>query len=137
MKLRYLENYLVNFLNKFSTLSQLLLRFGLGIAFIIHGINKFPLPPESLMTYFDFGPLLSSFIAISEIFSGFFLIIAGFIRNYVGNILTRFSALVIIIIMICAFYIAHKDWFINSKLFTSEQFFLLIVGFYFFINGNK
>lgn len=137
MKLRYLENYLVNFLNKFSTLSQLLLRFGLGIAFIIHGINKFPLPPESLMTYFDFGPLLSSFIAISEIFSGFFLIIAGFIRNYVGNILTRFSALVIIIIMICAFYIAHKDWFINSKLFTSEQFFLLLVGFYFFINGNK
>lgn len=137
MKLRYLENYLVNFLNKFSTLSQLLLRFGLGIAFIIHGINKFPLPPESLMTYFDFGPLLSSFIAISEIFSGFFLIIAGFIRNYIGNILTRFSALVIIIIMICAFYIAHKDWFINSKLFTSEQFFLLLVGFYFFINGNK
>tara|TARA_B100000989_G_scaffold298878_1_gene290665 strand:- start:1367 stop:1780 length:414 start_codon:yes stop_codon:yes gene_type:complete len=137
MKLRYLENYLVNFLNKFSTLSQLLLRFGLGIAFIIHGFNKFPLPPESLMTYFDFGPLLSSFIAISEIFSGFFLIIAGFIRNYIGNILTRFSALVIIIIMICAFYIAHKDWFINSKLFTSEQFFLLLVGFYFFINGNK
>ena len=137
MKLRYLENYLVNFLNKFSTLSQLLLRFGLGIAFIIHGINKFPLPPESLMTYFNFGPLLSSFIAISEIFSGFFLIIAGFIRNYIGNILTRFSALVIIIIMICAFYIAHKDWFINSKLFTSEQFFLLLVGFYFFINGNK
>lgn len=137
MRLRYLENHLANFLNKFSTLSQLLLRFGLGIAFIIHGINKFPLPPESLMTYFDFGPLLSSFIAISEIFSGFFLIIAGFIRNYVGNILTRFSALVIIIIMICAFYIAHKDWFINSKLFTSEQFFLLLVGFYFFINGNK
>lgn len=137
MKLRYLENNLENHLNKFSTLSRLLLRFGLGIAFIIHGINKFPLPPESLMSYFNFGPLLSSIVAISEIFSGFFLIIAGFVRNHIGSILTRLSALVIIVIMICAFYIAHKDWFINSKLFTSEQIFLLLVGIYFFINGNK
>ena len=36
-----------------------------------------------------------------------------------------------------AFYFAHQDWFINSKLFTSEQIFLFLIGIYFLIVGNK
>ena len=38
--------------------------------------------------------------------------------------------------MIFAFYFAHKDWFFNQKLFTSEQIFLFILGVYFLINGK-
>ena len=89
------------------------------------------------MNYFNFSPLFASFIAISEISSGVFIIFGGFIKKPIGNIITRLSALIIMVIMICAFYFAHKDWFINEKLFTSVQIFLLLVAFHFFINGNK
>ena len=89
------------------------------------------------MDYFGFSSLLASFVAISELIAGIIIIFAVFLKNYIGNLLTRFSALVIVTIMIFAFYFAHQDWFINSKLFTSEQIFLFIIGLYFFINGNN
>ena len=137
MSLKFLENFFVKLFNPCVSLVNYFLRFGLGIAFIIHGLRKFPLPPESLMNYFKFGPFLASFVAISEVLAGSLLILGGFLRNYLGSLLTRLSSFVIVVIMICAFYFAHKDWFINSKLFTSEQIFLLLIGIYFLINGNK
>jgi hypothetical protein len=39
--------------------------------------------------------------------------------------------------MINALALAHRDWFITTKLFTSEQIFLLIIALYFLIKGNK
>ena len=65
------------------------------------------------------------------------LIIAGFLTSYVGSLLTRITSLIIVTIMSFAFYLAHQDWFINSKLFTSEQIFLFLTGIYFLIVGNK
>ena len=116
--------------------SEFLLRIFLGIAFIIHGYNKFPLPPATLINYFGFSPHLASFVAISEVLAGNLIIFSGFINSSLGNLLTRISALMIVIIMIFAFYFAHKDWFFNQKLFTSEQIFLFVLGVYFLINGN-
>ena len=133
---RYFNN-LESFLSNFDALASHLLRFGVGIAFIIHGINKFPLPPETLIEYFDLSPTLASFVAISELSSGLALIIGGFIRNPYGNVLTRLAGIIIIIMMINIFAIAHQDWFINTKLLTNPQIFLLIGGVYFFIKGNK
>jgi len=135
--LEVIVNKFFNFLSGLKNISYFLLRFGLGTAFIIHGLKKFPLPPQKLIDYFGFSPQLASFVAISEVLSGIFLILAGFLKNYLGDLITRFASFVIIIIMICAFYIAHKDWFFTTKLFISEQIFLLIIGIFFFINGNK
>ena len=116
--------------------SEFILRIFLGIAFIIHGYNKFPLPPATLIKYFGFSSHLASFVAISEVLAGTLIIISGFINSFLGNLLTRISALTIVTIMIFAFYFAHKDWFFNQKLFTSEQIFLFVLGVYFLINGN-
>jgi uncharacterized membrane protein YphA (DoxX/SURF4 family) len=113
------------------------IRLGLGIAFIIHGLSKFPLPPEGLMHYFGFSPTLASFVAFSELGAGIFIIFGGLINNEIGNLITRFAALMIVVIMIFAFAIAHQDWFITTKLFTSEQIFLLLIGFYFLLKGNS
>ena len=130
--------FLVNdFLKNFEALASLFLRLGISIAFIIHGWNKFPLPPQGLIEYFDLSPFLASFVALSEVSVGIILIIGGFIKNPYGNIITRFAGLTIIIIMINIFVIAHQDWFITKKLFTSEQIFLLIVGIYFLLKGNN
>ena len=118
-------------------LSPWLIRFGLGIAFSLHGLSKFPLPPEALIKYFGFSPFLASLVALSELGAGLFLIIGGFIKDPIGNMVTRASALAIVIVMINAFALAHRDWFITTKLFTSEQIFLFIIGLYFLIKGNR
>ena len=126
-----------SFFDNFEALASLFLRFGIGIAFIIHGYGKFPLPPEGLVDYYDLHPIIASLVAISELSSGIILIISGFMKNPIGNILTRLVGLNIVILMVCIFAIAHQDWFITKRLFTSSQIFLLIGGLFFLIKGNR
>ena len=126
-----------NFFSNFEALGSLFFRVGVGIAFIIYGLGKFPLPPENLIEYFDLSPFLASLVAISELTTGVILIIANFIKNPFGHTLTRLAGLNIVILMICIFAVAHRDWFITKQLFTSIQIFLLIGGFYFLVKGNK
>ena len=132
-----LNNKVNSFFSNIDSLASLIFRFGIGIAFIIHGMNKFPLPPQGLIEYFGLSSTLASIVAISELLSGLVLIISGFIKNPLGNLLTRLSGLNIIILMISILVFAHKDWFVTTKLFTSEQIFLLIGGIYFLIKGNE
>ena len=105
--------------------SEFLLRIFLGIAFIIHGYNKFPLPPDTLIKYFGFSSHLASFVAISEVLAGTLIIFSGFINSFLGNLLTRISALTIVIIMIFAFYFAHKDWFLIKSFLQVNRYFYL------------
>ena len=132
-----LFNKFNNFFSNFEALGPLLFRLGIGIAFIIYGIGKFPLPPEGLTEYFGLSPFLASVVAISEVSTGVILIIANFLKNSIGHTLTRLAGLNIVILMICIFAVAHRDWFITKQLFTSIQIFLLIGGFYFLVKGNK
>ncbi len=113
-----------------------LLRLGLGISFFFHGYGKFPLPPQKLIDYFGFSEALASFVAIAELSAGIIIICGGLFRDRLGNFLTRFGALLIVIIMIVAFTLAHSDWFVTPKLFMSEQIFLILIGLYFLIRGN-
>ena len=126
-----------SFFDNFEALATLFLRLGIGIAFIIHGFGKFPLPPEGLVDYYDLHPFIASLVAISELSSGIILIISGFLKNSIGNILTRLVGLNIVILMMCIFAVAHQDWFITKRLFTSSQIFLLIGGLFFLIKGNR
>ena len=123
--------------NNFTFVTPWLLRLGLGISFIFHGYGKFPLPPQKLIDYFGFSETLASFVAISELTAGILLILGGFIKSYLGELSTRFGAILIVIIMTVALGLAHRDWFITPKLFMSEQIFLLLIGLYFLIRGNK
>jgi|TARA_B110000014_G_C19622208_1_gene328874 uncharacterized membrane protein YphA (DoxX/SURF4 family) len=132
-----LDNQINKFFSNVQFLSPWLIRFGLGIAFSLHGLSKFPLPPEALIKYFSFSPFLASLVALAELGAGLFLITGGFIKGSIGNLITRASALAITVIMINAFALAHRDWFITTKLFTSEQIFLFIIALYFLIRGNK
>ena len=123
--------------NNFIFLTPWLLRIGLGVSFIFHGYGKFPLPPQKLIDYFGFSETLASFVALSELAAGILLIVGGLLRNHLGSLLTRFGALLVVIIMIVALGLAHQDWLITPKLFMSEQIFLIIIGLYFLIRGNK
>ena len=132
-----LNNKVNTFFSNIEALASLIFRFGIGTAFIIHGLGKFPLPPQGLIEYFGLPPLLASIVAVSELMSGLALILGGFLKNPFGNLLTRLSGLNITILMITILVFAHKDWFFTTKLFTSEQIFLLIGGVYFLIKGNR
>ena len=135
--MKSIDNILNAIMSNFYHLAPWLLRLGLGTSFVFHGLSKFPLPPQKLIDYFGFSSELASFVAISELGAGILLILGGFLKGYAGNLVTRFSAVVIVIVMIFAFTIAHSDWFITPKLFMSEQIFLMIIGLYFFIKGNN
>ena len=106
-----------NFFSNFEALGSLFFRVIIGIAFIIYGLGKFPLPPEGLIDNFGLSPFVASLVAISEVSTGI--------------------GLNIVVLMICIFIVAHRDWFITKQLFTSIQTFLLIGGFYFLVKGNK
>ena len=135
--MKNLDNRINKIFTNIQFLSPWLIRFGLGIAFSLHGLSKFPLPPEALIKYFGLSPFLASLVALSELSAGLFLIIGGFVKGPMGNLITRTSALTIVVVMTNAFALAHRDWFITTKLFTSEQIFLFIIGLYFVIKGNR
>ena len=131
-----LDNNINRILKNFNFLDTWVLRFFLGVAFSIHGYQNFPLPSENLMKWFEFSPITASFVPISALFGGIVIIVSGFFSGAIGNLLTRISGLVIVVYMIFAFYIAHQDWFITSKLFVSEQIFLFAIGMFFFLRGS-
>lgn len=135
--MKSIDNILNAILSNFYNIAPWFLRLGLGISFVFHGLGKFPLPPQKLIDYFGFSSELASFVAISELGAGILLILGGFLKGHVGSLVTRFAAVVIVIVMVFAFTLAHGDWFITSKLFMSEQIFLIIIGIYFFIRGNN
>ena len=135
--MKSIDNILNAIMSNFYHLAPWFLRLGLGVSFIFHGLSKFPLPPQKLIDYFGFSAELASFVAISELGAGILLILGGFLKGHVGNFVTRFAAIIIVIVMTFAFTLAHSDWFVTPKLFMSEQIFLIIIGLYFFIKGNN
>ena len=151
-----------------NTFAQMLLRLGLGISFILHGLGKFPLPPERMVTWFEsmgymYPEFVTSLVALGEVGAGAGILIGGLFYTFntsnnqiihvLGDVITRLSAVGVVIIMFGAFYIAHADWFSTCKLFgieyelikfcptkkvfMSEQIFLFILGLYFVIKGNN
>ena len=127
-------------------------RLALGIAFFFHGYGKLPAPfmmdeQHIMVTWFEsiFIPmpeLWVNLVILGEMAAGIGIILGGVVglfASQLGHLLTRLSGLLVVIIMTCALYIAHSDWFtsLSTKFVTSEQMFLLVLGIFFAIRGNK
>ena len=137
-----LNNLLESIAKPLMPITPWLLRLGLGISFILHGIGKFPLPPERMVTWFEsmgymYPELVTSLVALGEVGAGAGIILGGLLKNKVGDLVTRLSGGAVGVIMIGAILIAHSDWLVTPKLFMSEQIFLFLLGTYFAIRGNK
>ena len=140
--MKRLYYYLENISKPMAPISFWLLRLGLGVAFFLHGFEKFPLPPEKMTNWFTklgfaFPELTTSAVAIGEVGAGLGIILGGLVKGHVGNIITKVSGGAVVVIMSGAFIIAHSDWFFTSRLFMSEQIFLFILGSFFLIRGNN
>ena len=140
--MKNLDNILESIAKPLMPITPWLLRLGLGTSFILHGIGKFPLPPERMVTWFEsmgymYPEIVTSMVAVGEVAAGAGIILGGLVSGHVGNLITRLSGGAVVIIMIGAILIAHSDWRIRNKLFMSEQIFLLILGLFFAIKGNN
>ena len=137
-----MNNFLESLAKPFLPITPWLLRLGLGTSFILHGLGKFPLPPEKMVTWFEsmgymYPEIVTSMVAIGEVAAGVGIIIGGLINSNTGTLITRLSGGAVVVIMIGAILIAHSDWLVTKKLFMSEQIFLFILGLYFAIKGNN
>jgi uncharacterized membrane protein YphA (DoxX/SURF4 family) len=140
--MKKLNNLLESIAKPLMPITPWLLRLGLGTSFILHGIGKFPLPPEKMVTWFESmgymqPEIVTSLVALGEVGAGVGIILGGLINNHVGNLITRLSGGAVGVIMLGAIFIAHSDWLVTKKLFMSEQIFLFLIGLYFAIKGNK
>ena len=140
--MKKLNNLLESIAKPLIPITPWLLRLGLGTSFILHGIGKFPLPPEKMVTWFEsmgymYPEIVTSLVALGEVGAGVGIILGGLITNHVGNLITRLSGGAVGVIMLGAIFIAHSDWLVTKKLFMSEQIFLFLIGLYFAIKGNK
>ena len=126
-----------------------LLRLGLGIAFFLHGYGKLPISEGFVGWLGSKGvPMAEAtayLVAWGEILAGLGIIVGAILAKpmtQLGHLITRLSGGAIGFIMIFAILIAHSDWGIffgerGSILFASEQLFLLLLGTFYAIKGNK
>ena len=119
--------------DNFEFLGPIVLKSLLGIAFILYGYQKFPLPADGLISM-GFAPGTATIVPLIEVGAGLGMLVSIFIKGVSKRLLTRISALVIFSFMIVAIFIAHQDWLVNAKLFKSVQIFLLGVSFYFIVS---
>ena len=126
---------------KVEFLAPWLIRFGLGIAFALHGLGKFPLPPQGLSNFL--GSSLASLVAISELGAGLILIIGGFISfkrhtlDWLGDLVTRFSGFTIGCITTGVIWISKPESFIDVILYDNLHIFLWVGGLYFALRGSR
>ena len=144
-----INNLLDTITEPFTFIANFIIRIGLGISFFLHGFGKLPINQGFIDFLSSKGVPLSNIfaylVAWGEILAGLGIILGGLLIKsspLIANIITKISGLTIVIIMINALLIAHSNWSIfigerGSILFASEQLFLLILGFFFFIRGNR
>ena len=144
-----INNLLDTITKPFTFIANFIVRIGLGTSFFLHGFGKLPINQGFIDFLSSKGVPLSNIfaylVAWGEILAGLGIILGGLLIKLspsIANIITKISGLAIVIIMINALLIAHSHWSIfigerGSILFASEQLFLLILGFFFFIRGNN
>ena len=141
-----INEVLDNIARPISGLAEWLLRIGLGISFFLHGYGKMPIGEGFIGWLASKGVpaagAMAHMVAWGEMLAGIGIILGGLIAKQAGHLITRLSGGVVLFIMIWAMIIAHSNWGIffgerGSVLFASEQLFLILVGTYFAIKGNK
>jgi len=142
------NNFLDKVASPFELIAPWLLRITLGASFILHGVGKFPIPSPDMVRWFEsmgymYPEIIVSMVAVGEVAAGAGIMIGGLLNTKAnffysnGHLITRLSGGAISVIMIGALLIAHKEWLVTQELFMSEQIFLLALGLYFAIKGNK
>ena len=116
-----------------------LIRVPLGIVFILQGLQKLPVDPSDAEA---FGLPMSVwfFVAWGELFAGIGLLVGGLtiaLKDGVGDMLTRFSGIVICGIMTGVILIGEPESIMYVILYEHLHLMLYTGGLFFALRGNR
>ena len=119
-----------------------LIRLSVAATFIYHGVTKFPnIAAGAEMMGMPFALWLA--VALGEIAAGAALLAGPLVSNMIGDLLSRFGGVGIVIIMIGAIYLVHWGQWSNVPSETHPfggmefQTLLLATGLFFALRGNR
>ena len=121
--------------------SNWLLRIPLAIVFIQMGLSKFPLDISDAES-FNLPMTVWFFVAWGELFSGFGLLIGGFLNLSkflisIGDLITRFSGIVIVGIMSGVILSTEPESFLDVLLNDHFHVMLYFGGLFFALRGSR
>ena len=116
-----------------------LIRIPLAIVFILQGLQKLPVSIEDAEA---FGLPMSVwfFVAWGELFAGIGLLVGGLtiaLKDGVGDVLTRFSGIVICGIMTGVILIGEPASIVDVLLYDNLHVMLYCGGLFFALRGNR
>ena len=113
-----------------------LLRIPVAVVFILQGLQKLPLDPAEAEMW-GLPMTVWFFVAWGEFFSGIGLLIGGTVYAGMGDIITRFSGIVICGIMTGVILIGEPESFLDVILYDNLHVFMWVGGLFFALRGNR
>ena len=123
-------------------MSHWLIRIPLIVVFLQQGIAKWPIDAETAAAY-ELTLLVWSFVVLGEIGAGAGLIVGGLLNSAkgalkeLGDLITRFSGIVITGIMTGVIWMSEPESFTYVILYDNFHVLLWVGGMYFALRGNR
>jgi putative oxidoreductase len=132
-----------NFVRKIPEfcLTHWLIRIPLIVVFLQQGLAKWPIDAETAAS-FELTLLVWTFVVLGEIGAGVGLVVGGLL-DYVkrlkefGDLITRFSGIVITGIMTGVIWMSEPESFTYVLLYDNFHVLLWVGGMYFALRGNR
>ena len=129
--------------------SHWLLRIPLAVVFLQQGFSKLPFDPEDGLAW-EIPALVWWFVVYGEIGAGIGLLVSGIMVTKIGgthvwdfwiqdlgDLLTRFSGIVICSIMTGVIWTAQPESFWDVLLYDNLHVFLWVGGLFFALRGSR
>mgnify|MGYP001101808763 FL=1 len=132
-----------NFVRKIPEfcMTHWLIRIPLIVVFLQQGLAKWPIDAETAAS-FELTLLVWTFVVLGEIGAGVGLVVGGLL-DYVkrlkefGDLITRFSGIVITGIMTGVIWMSEPESFTYVLLYDNFHVLLWVGGMYFALRGNR
>ena len=123
-------------------MSHWLIRIPLIVVFLQQGFDKWPIDAETAASY-ELTLLVWTFVVLGEIGAGVGLFVGGVLSHFktwvkeLGDLITRFSGIVITGIMTGVIWVGQPDSFMDVILYDNFHVLLWVGGMYFALRGNR
>lgn len=123
-------------------MSHWLIRIPLIVVFLQQGFDKWPIDADTAAG-FELTLLVWTFVVLGEIGAGLGLIVGGVLSHFktwvkeLGDLITRFSGIVITGIMTGVIWVGQPDSFMDVILYDNFHVLLWVGGMYFALRGNR
>ena len=133
-----------NITNKITEfcMSHWLIRIPLIVVFLQQGFVKWPIDADTAAG-FELTLLVWTFVVLGEIGAGLGLFVGGVLSHFktwlkeLGDLITRFSGIVITGIMTGVIWVGQPDSFMDVILYDNFHVLLWVGGMYFALRGNR